>query len=130
MVHSLRKIERKWLIIIKKWNFNFLLFSVKIKNMEDVNAIFRQFKRSSENCHLNIEYGLIECYKHSTEKNSYLFDLQRQPKHWRYHWKGEIWRYCQKQPFRSVVIQRCSKNMQQIYRKIPMSKCDFNKAAK
>ena len=49
--------------------------------MEDVNAVFRQFKRSSENCHLNIEYGLIECYKHSTEKNIYLFDLQRQPKH-------------------------------------------------
>lgn len=44
-----------------------MLFSVKIKNMEDVNAVFRQFKRSSENCHLNIEYGLIECYKHSTE---------------------------------------------------------------
>ena len=33
----------------------------------------------------------------------------------------------QKQPFRGVLRKRCSKNIQQIYRRIPMPKCDFNK---
>ena len=34
----------------------------------------------------------------------------------------------QKQPSRGVLIKRCSENMQQIYRKTPVSKCDSNKA--
>ena len=33
----------------------------------------------------------------------------------------------QKQPFREVLTSRCSENMQQIYRRTPMTKCDFNK---
>ena len=36
----------------------------------------------------------------------------------------------QKQPSRGVPWKRCSENMQQIYRKTPMPKCDFNKVAK
>ena len=36
----------------------------------------------------------------------------------------------QKQPFRGVLRKRCSENMQQMYRKKPMPKCDFNKTAK
>ena len=36
----------------------------------------------------------------------------------------------QKQPFGDVLIKRCSKNMQQIYSRTPMPKCDFNKVAK
>ena len=32
-----------------------------------------------------------------------------------------------KQPSRSVLRKRCSKNMQQIYRRTPMAKSDFNK---
>ena len=35
-----------------------------------------------------------------------------------------------KQPTRGVLKTRCSENMQQIYRRTPMPKCDFNKAAK
>ena len=35
----------------------------------------------------------------------------------------------QKQPFRGVIKKRCSENMQQIYRRTPMPKCDFNKVA-
>ena len=35
----------------------------------------------------------------------------------------------QKQPFRGVMLKTFSGNMQQIYRKTPMPKCDFNKAA-
>ena len=35
-----------------------------------------------------------------------------------------------KQPFRGVFIKRCSENMQQVYRRTPMPKCDFNKVAK
>ena len=36
----------------------------------------------------------------------------------------------QKQPPRGVSRKRRSENMQQIYRRTPMSKCDFNKVAK
>ena len=36
----------------------------------------------------------------------------------------------QKQPSRGVLKKRCSENMQQIYRRTPMPKCDFNKVAK
>ena len=36
----------------------------------------------------------------------------------------------QKQPPRGVLRKRCSENVQQIYRRIPMPKCDFNKVAK
>ena len=32
----------------------------------------------------------------------------------------------QKQPSRAVLIKRCSEKMQQIYRKAPMTKCDFS----
>ena len=35
-----------------------------------------------------------------------------------------------KQPPRCVLGKRCSGNMQQIYMRTPMSKCDFNKVAK
>ena len=34
----------------------------------------------------------------------------------------------QKQPSRGVLIKRCSENMQQIYKRTPMPKCDFNKS--
>ena len=36
----------------------------------------------------------------------------------------------QKQPSKGIIRKRCSKNMQQIYRRTPMSKCDFNKVSK
>ena len=36
----------------------------------------------------------------------------------------------QKQPSRDVPRKRCSENIQQIYRRTPMPKCDFNKVAK
>ena len=35
-----------------------------------------------------------------------------------------------KQPSRGVLIKRCSENMQQICRRTPIPKCDFNKVAK
>ena len=35
----------------------------------------------------------------------------------------------QKQPPKGVPRKRCSENMQQIYRRIPIPKCDFNKVA-
>ena len=36
----------------------------------------------------------------------------------------------QKQPPRGVFKKKCSENMQQIYTRTPMHKCDFNKVAK
>ena len=38
--------------------------------------------------------------------------------------------HSQKQPSRGVFIKSCSENMQQIYRRTPMLKCDFNIVAK
>ena len=37
--------------------------------------------------------------------------------------------YLPKQPSRGVLKKRCSENMQQINRRTPMPKCDFNKVA-
>ena len=39
-------------------------------------------------------------------------------------------RQYQKQSPRGVLEKRCSENMPQIYRRTPISKCDFNKVAK
>ena len=39
-------------------------------------------------------------------------------------------RSIQKQPLRVVPRKTCSENMQQIYSRTPMPKCDFNKVAK
>ena len=36
----------------------------------------------------------------------------------------------QKHPSIGVLMKRSSENIQQIYRRTPMSKCDFNKVAK
>ena len=36
---------------------------------------------------------------------------------------------CQKQPSRDFLRKRCFENMQQIYRRAPMGKCNFNKFA-
>ena len=33
---------------------------------------------------------------------------------------------CRKHPFRGVLIKRCSDNMQQIYKRTPIPKCDSN----
>ena len=35
----------------------------------------------------------------------------------------------QKQPPRGVPRKKCSENMQEIHRRTPMSRCDFNKFA-
>ena len=35
--------------------------------------------------------------------------------------------FIQKQPSRGVLKKRCSENIQQIYRRGPMSECNFNK---
>ena len=42
--------------------------------------------------------------------------------------KVEYFDYFQKQPSRGIIWKRCSENMQQIYRRTPVPKCDFNKA--
>ena len=38
--------------------------------------------------------------------------------------------FSQKQPLKGVPSKRGSENVQQIYRRTPMAKCDFNKVAK
>ena len=42
---------------------------------------------------------------------------------------AEMWIWGQKQPSRGALKKRCSENMQQIYWRTPMPKCDFNKVA-
>ena len=41
--------------------------------------------------------------------------------------ENDIWEEIQKQPSIGVLIKRCSENMQQIYRRRNVPKCDFNK---
>ena len=36
--------------------------------MEEIGPVSRQFQILRENCDLNIQYSIIECYKHSFEK--------------------------------------------------------------
>ena len=43
--------------------------------------------------------------------------------------RGRRWKL-QKQPSRGVPRKKCSENVQQIYRRTLMPKCDFNKVAK
>ena len=45
-------------------------------------------------------------------------------------WKKKTKSSIQKQPSRGTLRKRCSENMQQMYRRTPMPKCDFNKVAK
>ena len=40
------------------------------------------------------------------------------------------WKYLQKQPPRGVPRKRCYENMQEIYSRTHMPKCEFNKVAK
>ena len=46
----------------------------------------------------------------------------------RYHYDPD--NIIQKHPSRGLLRKRCSENIQQIYRRTPMPKCDFNKVAK
>ena len=41
-----------------------------------------------------------------------------------------IRKFVQKQPSRGVLMKRCSENMQQMYRRTSVRKCDFNKVTK
>ena len=45
-----------------------------------------------------------------------------------YFFVYKITGYFQQQPSRSVLRKKCSENMQQIYKRIPMLKCDFKKS--
>ena len=54
------------------------------------------------------------------------FDLKEQ----RFKQRQIFLFYIRKQPTRSVLKKRCSENKQQIYRRTPMPKCEFNKVAK
>ena len=59
---------------------------------------------------------LVESARDSYKKNCYLITVT-------------AFFMSQKQPPRGVLKKRCSKNMQQIYRRTPMLTCDFNKVA-
>ena len=67
-----------------------------------------------------------EWISHCHKKNCHLFDKNSQTTMIWYDYKINN----QKQPPRGAPRKRCSENMQQIYRRTPMLKCDFNKVAK
>ena len=80
---------------------------------------------SSDNILPCIHYHLIHC-RAQLQLPFYRFKSVR--------WKWRLWwrkcRYCwtaQKQPSRGVLKKSCSENMQQIFRRIPVPKCNFNK---
>ena len=63
------------------------------------------------------------------DENSSQHELERK-RYNIYCWYKETYTNIQKQPPRGVPRKKCSENMQQIYRRTPMPKCDFNKVAK
>ena len=76
--------------------------------------------------HLNI-YSVtcyicsVSTYLHSVSFNSYSVSFLL---------SCTLLSHLQKQPPRGILEKRCSENMQQIYRRTPMPKCDFNKVTK
>ena len=65
---------------------------------------------------------LFLLFQHGTNYVKLVSGFQRQ--------YGFNFEQVQKQPFRLVFIKDCSENMQHIYRRTPMSKCDFKKVSK
>ena len=66
----------------------------------------------------------LECFlrKHLFQRNSLVLKLM-------IFCRGKLCQN-QKQPFKGDLRKRFSENMQQSYRRTPMTKCDFNKVAK
>ena len=73
----------------------------------------------------NFEFGHFSGSEHLTQFEYWILCESPFTRTWKWNWKG----YIQKQPSRGVLRKRCSENMQQIYRRTPMPKCDFNKVA-
>ena len=78
----------------------------------------------------NERYELRKCFYKNFQKNKDKEKLEGKAA----YCKEQILKakndHIQKQPSRGVHSKSCSENMQQIYRRTPMSKCDFNKIAK
>ena len=73
-------------------------------------------------CHWHESFGSgTTCGKGKVERGKSDFTLKK---------ISSFIKLFQKQPFEGVLKKRCSENMQQIYRRTPMLKCDFNKVAK
>ena len=73
-------------------------------------------------------YGILEI---TDQKKLHIWILSRSAILWCW-WSKNFQNYRmaqQKQPYRGVLKKRCSENMQQIYRRTLMLKCDFNKVA-
>ena len=78
-----------------------------------------------------------------THKDNTIYILKRPTRSILNKWCSESWLlkaffikentilyiYILKQPARGIIKKRCSENMQQIYRRIHMPKCDFNNVA-
>ena len=74
-------------------------------------------KPISEICNLSISHVII-------------LNARKVAKHKPIFKNGKKVDHIQRQPPRGVRNKRCSENTQQIYRRTPMPKCDFNKVAK
>ena len=64
-----------------------------------------------------------------SQANHVLSYLTRAPLHDNVKTNFQTIESYQKQSFRCVLRKRCSENMQQIYRRTPLPKCNFNKVA-
>ena len=65
----------------------------------------------------------VEC----RAKNLYIYEKYKNSKD---RFKNKLCEKLQKQPPRCVLIKRCSEDLHQTSRRIPIPKCDFSKAAK
>ena len=80
--------------------------------------------RSHQNIHSKINEDLPKEWITSYSIHDYQFEnivtFRKLP--WMIQWRKII----QKQPPRGILRKRCSGNMQQVYRRTPMFKCDFS----
>ena len=101
---------------LKQYMFD-LLFSRYAKKTHTDQSILRSFL-------LCLKISVSQTFKSSSYKSAFCKCAHQ--------WYNLLrWMlFLQKQPFRGVLIKKCSEGMQQIYRRTPMPKCDLNKVAK
>ena len=90
------------------------------------------YRENMERCTFHSEEKQLHLHVFH-ESNNVIFirsiRLFKFSKHFRYSGICTL-RNFEKQPSRGVLRKRCSENIQQIYRRTPMPKCDYNKVAK
>ena len=122
--------------MISLWEYSFHHFSwIRIPDFFLILAFFMRYLTLSTITSFCLFYPLHRNQSYENPINL-LSAIKNCASHWktilkcmRHQSNTRCWKIFQKQPFRCVLGKRCSENRQQIYRRTPMPKCDFNKVA-